>query len=520
MEGDLPPEPPCTPDPSFAADPPPSCSSPCWRLAPQVPRAHPRLLRARSRRPVASHRRQRTRRRRSSHRPSRPHALAARWSPRRSRSPSRGRRPIRRASRRTGSSGRSTADRGRRSPLPSATTRSLAVALRPPHEYAFRVRAPTGRATRARTWPPRPSASGASASSTRTSPRPDHGPSRPPPATSGTERCDPGPRMPPRPSSFTGSQVAWFGTRKATPGHGRRCPSTGTWSASSTCTGRRRSTGGSSSATRGRRADRTPSRSASSGPPGHPYVDIDGFVIVDPPAVDPVLVGAGDVVVLLADRGLEDRRAARRDRRSRVRRRRPRLPGRDRRPVPRLLRARPGAAGSSARRPCPATTSTRPTGATPYFDYFGSRAGDGRQGLVRVRPRAPGGCTTSTRTARWSAAAPARSRSGWLEDDLAANPRACVAAVWHHPRFSSGRHGDNPAVAELWKTLEAAGAELVLNGHDHDYERFAPQSSDGHRRTPTGIREFVVGHRRRRASAVRADQAQQRARAVRRRTAS
>ena len=67
-----------------------------------------------------------------------------------------------------------------------------------------------------------------------------------------------------------------------------------------------------------------------------------------------------------------------------------------------------------------------------------------------------------------------------------------MAAVWHHPRFSSGEHGNDPAVADLWATLEGAGADVVLNGHDHDYERFAPQAGDG---TPSadGMREFVVG---------------------------
>ena len=80
----------------------------------------------------------------------------------------------------------------------------------------------------------------------------------------------------------------------------------------------------------------------------------------------------------------------------------------------------------------------------------------------------------------------------WLRDDLAANPRACVAAVWHHPRFSSGQHGNNPAVAELWRALEEGGAEIALTGHDHDYERFAPQTG-GRVPDPDGIREFVVG---------------------------
>jgi len=64
--------------------------------------------------------------------------------------------------------------------------------------------------------------------------------------------------------------------------------------------------------------------------------------------------------------------------------------------------------------------------------------------------------------------------------------------VWHQPLFSSGYHGNDPQVRPLWDALEAAGAELVINGHDHDYERFAPQTGAG-KADPDGIREFVVG---------------------------
>ena len=72
----------------------------------------------------------------------------------------------------------------------------------------------------------------------------------------------------------------------------------------------------------------------------------------------------------------------------------------------------------------------------------------------------------------------ASAQGNWLAADLAANPRACVAAVLHHPLVSSGVHGNNPAVAALWRALEEAGAEVALTGHDHDYERFAPQTGD------------------------------------------
>jgi hypothetical protein len=65
-------------------------------------------------------------------------------------------------------------------------------------------------------------------------------------------------------------------------------------------------------------------------------------------------------------------------------------------------------------------------------------------------------------------------------------------AFWHHPRFSSGPHGNDATVTGLWNILSQHKVELILNGHDHLYERFAPQLSDG-TATPEGIRQFTVG---------------------------
>jgi hypothetical protein len=67
----------------------------------------------------------------------------------------------------------------------------------------------------------------------------------------------------------------------------------------------------------------------------------------------------------------------------------------------------------------------------------------------------------------------------WLKQDLANNKKGCVAAYYHHPRWSSGDHGDNPDSTELWNIMTANKVDLVLNGHDHDYERFIPQDADG-----------------------------------------
>ena len=80
----------------------------------------------------------------------------------------------------------------------------------------------------------------------------------------------------------------------------------------------------------------------------------------------------------------------------------------------------------------------------------------------------------------------------WLQADLAANPAACTLAYWHEPMFSSGPHGNDAHMKPIWDILASAGADVILTGHDHLYERFAPQTSDG-APDPNGIREFVVG---------------------------
>jgi hypothetical protein len=83
----------------------------------------------------------------------------------------------------------------------------------------------------------------------------------------------------------------------------------------------------------------------------------------------------------------------------------------------------------------------------------------------------------------------------WLRSDLAVNAGGkCVLAYWHHPRFSSGTtHGNSTRVVPFWTELYKANADLVLSGHEHNYERFAPQDPNGTADSARGIREFVVG---------------------------
>ena len=81
----------------------------------------------------------------------------------------------------------------------------------------------------------------------------------------------------------------------------------------------------------------------------------------------------------------------------------------------------------------------------------------------------------------------------WLKNDLAANPHLCVLAYWHKPRWSSGtRHGDGSQFQTLWQVLADAGAELVINAHEHNYERFTQMSRNGNP-VRKGLREIVVG---------------------------
>ena len=88
---------------------------------------------------------------------------------------------------------------------------------------------------------------------------------------------------------------------------------------------------------------------------------------------------------------------------------------------------------------------------------------------------------------------PSTPQGQWLQADLAANTKRCIVAYWHYPRFSSGMHGSYSSLKTFWDALYAAGATIVINGHDHHYERFALQAPDGTADAVGGIRQFVVG---------------------------
>jgi len=128
-----------------------------------------------------------------------------------------------------------------------------------------------------------------------------------------------------------------------------------------------------------------------------------------------------------------------------------------------------------------------------YFTYFGAAAGDRSKGyysfnlggwhIIALNGNCGfvGGCASGSKQERW------------LKADLASHPAGCTLAYWHQPRFSSATHHSDATYADLWRDLYAAHADVVLGGHDHDYERFAPQTPDGASDPQAGIREFVVG---------------------------
>ncbi len=133
--------------------------------------------------------------------------------------------------------------------------------------------------------------------------------------------------------------------------------------------------------------------------------------------------------------------------------------------------------------PAPGNHEYGTKGAAGYFAYWGDRAGPAGKGwyswdlggwhLVALNSNCSVvGCGEGSE------------QLGWLRADLARSTAPCTLAYWHHPRFSSGLHGDDTSVEPLWQALVAAHADVVVSGHDHHYERFAPTE---------GLRQFVAG---------------------------
>jgi acid phosphatase type 7 len=151
-----------------------------------------------------------------------------------------------------------------------------------------------------------------------------------------------------------------------------------------------------------------------------------------------------------------------------------------------------GAAGVTIH-PVPGNHEYLTLDASGYYTYFGAAAGDPSKGYyswnlggwhfiaINGNCWAVGGCNAGS------------PQELWLKADLTSHHAACILSYWHQPRFSSGLHHSDVTYEPLWDDLYAAHADIVLNGHDHDYERFAPQTPTGEPSSSRGIREFVVG---------------------------
>ena len=141
-------------------------------------------------------------------------------------------------------------------------------------------------------------------------------------------------------------------------------------------------------------------------------------------------------------------------------------------------------------RPVPGNHDYYQPGAAGYFQYFGVAANDPARGYYSY-DLGSWHIIALNSTLDMRAGSP---QEQWLRADLAAHPARCTLAYWHAPRFSSGvTHGSSPVSAPMWQALYEAGADVVLSGHEHNYERFAPQAPDQTPDPARGIREFVAG---------------------------
>jgi hypothetical protein len=129
------------------------------------------------------------------------------------------------------------------------------------------------------------------------------------------------------------------------------------------------------------------------------------------------------------------------------------------------------------------------SGGSGYFSYFGTMAGPAKRGYYSFN--LGDWHIVSLNSERDTGAAGAQVR--WLRRDLARAKAGCVLAFWHRPRWSAGRYGNDATTAPFWNALYAARADVVLTGHDHNYQHYRPLSPRGDLDRARGIRSFVVG---------------------------
>lgn len=146
-------------------------------------------------------------------------------------------------------------------------------------------------------------------------------------------------------------------------------------------------------------------------------------------------------------------------------------------------------------RPSPGNHEHLSNRAAAYYEYFGNRAGSSKKGyysydigewhvIVLNSEIVVNGAFTADDV---------KAQQDWLAEDVKNNKQKCTLAYWHHPRFSSGWHGSDPRIGAFWTILYAGGVDLILNGHDHEYERFLPQTPTAIVDSANGMTQFVVG---------------------------
>lgn len=140
-------------------------------------------------------------------------------------------------------------------------------------------------------------------------------------------------------------------------------------------------------------------------------------------------------------------------------------------------------------RPVPGNHDYESVGAVPYFEYFGTNAGPFGLGYYSFDI---GGWHAVALNSNIDVTAFSEQWI-WLQADLAAHRGRCTIAYWHHPLFSAGPSGATRSMRAIWRLLYDNGVDVVLNGHEHYYERFAPQDPDGRLDPARGIRQFIVG---------------------------
>lgn len=144
-------------------------------------------------------------------------------------------------------------------------------------------------------------------------------------------------------------------------------------------------------------------------------------------------------------------------------------------------------------RPAAGNHEYQSKGAEAYWDYFGRRAGSEGKGWYSYSVGSWRVIVLNSNCSKvdcWKGS----TQEKWLRSELAEHKNKCTLAYFHHPRFSSdSQHGTAPEVGPFWEALYEYGADLVLSGHAHNYERFSPQTPSGKSDKEHGIRQIVVG---------------------------